>query len=203
LQFNKNNMTDVQKASSGSCCCCCCCPLASQDDNFDTDKTRGFIGNAITGVLPGVFTSIDEGLGNKLPLTRRLLQLLRLAPGKEFESVREVLSLYDKQELEKLAEDGKMSLDVPEGKDLRRYCRCRCCCCSWFLVHFLAGSTGALVQCHATDMLNRLLHPPNQTVTLFDLAAAFWVALARLVHSWQALLAAGSTHTLVHMITGL
>jgi hypothetical protein len=42
-----------------------------QDDNFDTDKTRGFIGNAVTGVLPGVFTSIDAALGNRLPLTPR------------------------------------------------------------------------------------------------------------------------------------
>jgi hypothetical protein len=86
-----------------------------QDDNFDTDKTRGFIGNAVTGVLPGAFTSIDAALGNRLPWTRRLLQLLKLAPGKEFDNIGEVLSLYDKQQIEKLSEGGVMAEAVPEG----------------------------------------------------------------------------------------
>jgi hypothetical protein len=39
--------------------CLCLCVILQQDDNFDTDKTRGFIGNAVTGVLPG-----NAALGN-------------------------------------------------------------------------------------------------------------------------------------------
>jgi hypothetical protein len=63
-----------------------------------------------------VFTSIDAALGNNLPLTRRLLQLLRLTPGREFDSVKEVLSLYDRDQWGKLKEKGKMSLDVLESE---------------------------------------------------------------------------------------
>jgi hypothetical protein len=85
-----------------------------------------------------VFTSIDAALGNRLPLTRRLLQLLKLAPGKEFDNVGDVLSLYDKQQLGKLAEDGKMAEAVPEGgfcnlivqHCIDRWQPARLCCCS-------------------------------------------------------------------------
>jgi hypothetical protein len=45
-------------------CCLPACIILPQDD-----KTRCFMGNAVTGILPGVFTSIDAALGNRLPLT--------------------------------------------------------------------------------------------------------------------------------------
>jgi len=66
-------------------------PWTPQDDNFDTDKARGFIGNAVSGILPGVLTTIDSALGSP--------GLFGLSPGKEFDSVGEVLSLYDKDDL--------------------------------------------------------------------------------------------------------
>jgi hypothetical protein len=44
-----------------------------------------------------------------------LVLLLKLAPGKEFDDVGDVLSLYDKQQLGKLEEGGVMSEAVPEG----------------------------------------------------------------------------------------
>ncbi|WIA35699.1 hypothetical protein OEZ86_004104 [Tetradesmus obliquus] len=72
-------------------------PWTPQDDNFDTDKTRGFIGNAVSGVLPGVLVSIDAAVGKKIPPPLRwLLQKLRVIPGDEFDSVEEVLALYDR-----------------------------------------------------------------------------------------------------------
>lgn len=72
--------------------------LQSQDDNFDTDKTRGFIGNAVSGVLPGVLTGLNR-FGS---------------PGAEFESVEELLGLYDENDL---ARDG---LSASELQLLRR-----------------------------------------------------------------------------------
>ncbi|WIA15496.1 hypothetical protein OEZ85_002133 [Tetradesmus obliquus] len=72
-------------------------PWTPQDDNFDVDKTRGFIGNAVSGVLPGALVSIDAAVGQKIPPPLRwLLQKLRVIPGDEFDSVEEVLSLYDR-----------------------------------------------------------------------------------------------------------
>lgn len=51
----------------------------------------------MSGVLPGALVSIDAAVGKKIPPPLRwLLQKLRVIPGDEFDSVEEVLSLYDR-----------------------------------------------------------------------------------------------------------
>jgi hypothetical protein len=77
-----------------------------QDDDFDTDKTVGFLGGAVSKALPSVLASIDASLGPRFPLVAWLLRLLGLSTGPEFESEAEVLSLYDRDQLSKLAEKG-------------------------------------------------------------------------------------------------
>jgi hypothetical protein len=73
-----------------------------QDDNFDTDKTQGFIGTALTGSLPRLLTRIDGTLG--------------VGIGDAFDNIGEVLSLYDKDELDKLEEPGSTgSFIVPSA----------------------------------------------------------------------------------------
>jgi len=81
-------------------------PWTPQDDNFDTDKTVGFIGGAVSKALPSVLAGIDASLGSKVPLVGWILRLLGLSAGPEFESEAEVLSLYDKAQLQKLADKG-------------------------------------------------------------------------------------------------
>lgn len=73
--------------------------LHQQDDNFDTDKTRGFIGNALSGTLQGLLAN---------------LMFLR---GKEFENEGQVLSLYrEDQRQQEVGSKGEMSVLVPTGK---------------------------------------------------------------------------------------
>jgi len=90
-------------------------PWVPEDDNFDIDKTQGFIGNAITGILPGLLTTLDVALG-PVSFIGPILRLLGLSAGREFKNVGDVLSLYDKDELRELkGQEGAMASVVPGG----------------------------------------------------------------------------------------
>ena len=92
--------------------------FSKQDDNFDTDKTQGFLGNAVTSILPAVATTIDVSLGQSLPLAGRLLRALGLSQGKEFDNFGELLSLFDKDDVNKLKDKktGKLPNGLPIGE---------------------------------------------------------------------------------------
>jgi hypothetical protein len=64
-----------------------------------------------------VATTIDASFGQALPLTSRILRVLGLSQGKEFDNVGEVLSLFDKKDLYKLKDKktGKMPAGLPDG----------------------------------------------------------------------------------------
>jgi hypothetical protein len=73
----------------------------------------GFIGGAVSKALPAVLAGIDASLGTRFPFVGRLLRQLRLSPGPEFESQMQVLSLYDRDQVAKLAKDDKSEWEVP------------------------------------------------------------------------------------------
>lgn len=86
-------MNRIGAAAAAALFVCC----LAQDDNFDTDKTRGFLGTALVGLVQS-FTS-------------------RVFAGREFESEGEVLSLYSKSDRPKFTSTlGKMLVDIPSGK---------------------------------------------------------------------------------------
>eukprot|EP00879_Flechtneria_rotunda_P002517 GHRR01002715.1.p1 GENE.GHRR01002715.1~~GHRR01002715.1.p1 ORF type:complete len:939 (-),score=220.64 GHRR01002715.1:462-3278(-) len=99
-------------------------PWVPNDDNFDEDKARGFVGNAVLGVLPSVLTQLDALFdGNPLlqPI-ERLLQLFKLAPGNAFDDLAEVLSLYDKKQVVKtMAQGDAPSIAIPSAGSSRDF----------------------------------------------------------------------------------